>query len=59
MGRPGDAREVAAVVRFLCGPTEPGSDFVAWLDECWAEVEHVILTRTTQTNEPARCAALL
>lgn len=58
---PGQARQpnrFLAAVRFLGGPTERGPHFAAWLDERWAEVEHVILTRTTQTNEPGRCAVV-
>lgn len=60
-GLPGQARQpnrLLAAVRFLDGPTQPGAGFVAWLDDNWAEVEHVIVTRTTQTNEPGRCAVV-
>lgn len=58
---PGQARQpnrLLATIRFLDGPTQPGDQFTAWLDDHWAEVEHVILTRTTQTNEPGRCAVV-
>ena len=45
-----------AAVRYLGGPTEPGPRFLAWFDEHWPEIERVILARSTQTNEPGRCA---
>lgn len=56
---PGMARQpnrFLAAIRFLDGPTEPGEDFLAWVDREWPAIESVILTRTTQTNEPGRCA---
>lgn len=56
---PGMARQpnrFLAAVRYLGGPTEPGPAFLAWLEEAWPQVEEVVLTRTTQTNEPGRCA---
>lgn len=58
---PGQARQpnrFLGAVRFLGGPTEPGPAFVAWLDQAWPQVEEVVLTRTTQTNEPGRCAVI-
>ncbi|MDO5677018.1 MAG: DUF2332 domain-containing protein [Propionibacteriaceae bacterium] len=58
---PGQTRQpnrLLAAIRFLDGPTEPGSPFLTWLDQRWTDVEHVILTRTTQTNEPGRCAVI-
>lgn len=58
---PGHARQpnrLLAAVRFLDGPTEPGADFTAWLESNWAEVEGIVLSRTTQTNEPGRCAVV-
>ncbi|GAA4887969.1 hypothetical protein GCM10025789_00160 [Tessaracoccus lubricantis] len=58
---PGQARQpnrFLAALRFLGGPTEPGAAFVAWLDDNWAEVERIVLSRTTQTNEPGRCAVV-
>lgn len=56
---PGMARQpnrFLAAIRYLDGPTEPGADFVAWVDARWPRIEEVVLTRTTQTNEPGRCA---
>ena len=35
------------------------SEFRDWLVEHWADVEPVIMSRSTQTNEAARCAVLL
>ncbi|WP_040283732.1 DUF2332 family protein [Tessaracoccus massiliensis] len=60
-GLPGQARQpnrFLAAVRFLDGPTRPGEAFAEWVDDNWAELEGVILTRTTQTNEPGRCAVV-
>lgn len=60
-GLPGQARQpnrFLAAVRFLDGPTRPGEAFAEWVDDNWAELERVILTRTTQTNEPGRCAVV-
>lgn len=45
-------------LKYLGGPTEPGSAFAAWVDANWPRVEAVILRRATQTNEPGRCAVL-
>lgn len=46
-------------VRYLNGPTAGGSAFLGWLRACWDEIETVVLTHATQTNEPGRCAVLL
>lgn len=56
---PGMARQpnrFLAAIRFLDGPTEPGEEFMAWVAREWPAVEEVVLTRTTQTNEPGRTA---
>lgn len=56
---PGAARQpnrFLAAVRFLDGPTDPGETFRTWVQQSWPEVEQVVLARTTQTNEPGRCA---
>lgn len=56
---PGLARQpnrFLGAVRFLGGPTEPGERFAAWLEDAWPQIEQVVLSRTTQTNEPGRCA---
>lgn len=56
---PGMARQpnrFLAAIRFLDGPTEPGERFLAWVEAEWDRIEGVVLTRTTQTNEPGRCA---
>lgn len=46
-------------VRYLNGPTSPGAAFLGWMHERWAEIEQIVLTHATQTNEPGRCAVLL
>lgn len=46
-------------LRLLGGPLEPGADHLAWVERRWADVERVVLDRSTQTNEPGRCATLL
>lgn len=45
------------VARFLGGPLDDG--FPAWAAEHWAEISAEVLARSTQTNEPGRCATLL
>jgi hypothetical protein len=46
-------------VRYLYGtPEEPG-DFGRLVREHWEEIAAVMSARSTQTNEPARCATLL
>lgn len=47
-----------AALRFHDGPLVGGDDFLAWVEEHWADLEHTILTHATQTNEPGRCAVL-
>lgn len=50
---------IFAAVRFL-GPTPSGyAEFSRFLVEDWAAVREVVLARSTQTNEPGRCASLL
>ncbi len=46
-------------VRFLYGIPEDPRDFLTLLHERWQEIAEVMLLRSTQTNEPARCATLL
>lgn len=56
---PGEARQpnrFLAAVRYLGGPTEPGPVFVEWFEQSWPRLEEVVLSRTTQTNEPGRTA---
>lgn len=45
-------------VRYLDGPTAPGSGFLEWMGKRWAEIEQIVRTHATQTNEPGRCAVL-
>jgi hypothetical protein len=46
-------------VRFLYGtPAEP-DEFVSLVHERWEDIAAVMTVRSTQTNEPARCATLL
>ncbi|MFD9942361.1 DUF2332 domain-containing protein [Nonomuraea sp. NPDC059023] len=46
-----------AAVRFLGGPVDGG--LREWAAAHWGEVTAVMLARSTQTNEPGRCASLL
>lgn len=58
---PGVKRQPNVFLGALCylrAPIEPGDGFLAWVDEHWAELEAVILARSTQTNEPGRCAVI-
>jgi hypothetical protein len=48
-----------ASARFCGAPLEPYDVVGPWLREHWDDVAAVILTRSTQTNEAARCGALL
>lgn len=48
-----------AAVRYLCGTANGWRQFREWVLERHDEIVAVILTRRTQTNEPARCATLL
>ncbi|MTD57460.1 DUF2332 domain-containing protein [Amycolatopsis pithecellobii] len=46
-------------VQYLCGPIPDWASFRRWFTERTGEIRDVMLARTTQTNEPARCATLL
>lgn len=48
-----------AAVRLVAGTAEGPDDFLRCLAAHAEAVRQVMLTRTTQTNEPARCAVLL
>jgi hypothetical protein len=48
-----------AVVRYLYGTPPSGDEFVALVDDHAQEIAETMAIRTTQTNEPARCATLL
>lgn len=48
-----------AAVKYLFGVVEGWPQFRALVQERWREIEPIIRTRRTQTNEPARCATLL
>jgi hypothetical protein len=50
---------VFSAARFLGAPVSTFADFRGWLAANWDEVSSVCLTRSTQTNEPGRCATLL
>ena len=47
-----------AALKYLGGPLDPGPGFTEWVGGHWAEMEALILSRSTQTNEPGRCAVL-
>jgi hypothetical protein len=48
-----------AANQFLDGPTATWAEFRAHVLDQWDSVAAVMSTRTTQTNEPARCTALV
>ncbi len=48
-----------AAVRHLCGTPRDAAQFLDWTRARWPEIEAIMLARSTQTNEPARCATLL
>ena len=47
------------VVRYLYGTPYSGREFVALVHDRAQEIAETMAVRTTQTNEPARCATLL
>jgi hypothetical protein len=48
-----------AAARYLGGPVERPAAFRDWVMRNWADLAATMLARSTQTNEPARCATLL
>src|SRR6185295_6488309 len=48
-----------AAVRHLCGVPQSASDLAQIVRDEGARIRQLMLARTTQTNEPARCAVLL
>jgi hypothetical protein len=50
---------VFGVARLLGAPDAPWPEFRAWLVDGWSEVAREAASRSTQANEPGRCAALL
>jgi len=50
---------VLAAARFLGAQISPYRDFRKFLDQRWAAVSEIVLSRATQTNEAGRCATLL
>jgi len=50
---------VLAAACWVCGPPNDPKAFLGVVAERWAEITAVVQDRTTQTNEPARCATLL
>lgn len=50
---------VFAAARFVGAPVGGYAEFRDWLIERWEVVVAVIMSRSTQTNEAARCAVLL
>lgn len=53
------ANLVFAAARSQGAPLDGYDVFREWLDSAWTEVVPVIMARSTQTNEAARCATLL
>ncbi|MES2460738.1 MAG: DUF2332 domain-containing protein [Armatimonadota bacterium] len=50
---------VLAAIRHLFGPPKDGQQFLHIVEEHAEPIRHLVLRRSTQTNEPARCATLL
>ncbi|MDQ4138665.1 MAG: DUF2332 domain-containing protein, partial [Actinomycetota bacterium] len=50
---------VFGVARLLGAPEAPWPAFRAWLVDGWSEVAREAASRSTQANEPGRCAAML
>jgi hypothetical protein len=50
---------VFAAARHLGAPEGPYAPFRLWLVSHWADVSDVVESRSTQTNEAARCSVLL
>ncbi|HXU97488.1 MAG TPA: DUF2332 family protein, partial [Jiangellaceae bacterium] len=48
-----------AATRYLGGPVTPPAAFRDWAVRHWADLTATMRERSTQTNEPARCATLL
>jgi hypothetical protein len=48
-----------AATRYLGGPVMPPAAFRDWAVSHWADLTATMRERSTQTNEPARCATLL
>jgi hypothetical protein len=48
-----------AAVRFVCGTAKGWQDFRRLLQDQKDQIAAVMMSRSTQTNEPARCAILL
>ena len=50
---------ILAAARFLGAQVSPYRQFRSFLDDHWASVSEIVLSRATQTNEAGRCATLL
>ncbi|MFF2030127.1 DUF2332 domain-containing protein [Arthrobacter sp. NPDC058192] len=50
---------ILAAARFLGAQISPYRDFRRFLDDHWAKISEIVLSRSTQTNEAGRCATLL
>ncbi len=48
-----------AATRHAVGLPDAGFDFARYVIGAWDEIKPIILSRSTQTNEPGRCACLL
>lgn len=48
-----------AAARLAGAPVRSWAEVRSWLHAAWPDVEQVMRTHTTQTNEPRRCATLL
>lgn len=60
-GLPGIKRQpnvFLATLKYLGAPLEPTPALAAFVEERWADVERAVLSHSTQTNEPGRCAVM-
>ncbi|GGK94375.1 hypothetical protein Ppa06_64830 [Planomonospora parontospora subsp. parontospora] len=48
-----------AAAQYLAAPVTAPDEFRAWMVRHWPKLSATMLRRRTQTNEPARCAAML
>lgn len=58
---PGDARQpnlFLGAMKFLGGPQDAGADLPRWVAGHWTQIERLVRTRFTQTNEVGRCAVI-
>jgi hypothetical protein len=60
-GLPGVARQpnlFLGAMKYLGGPLDAGPDLAGWAASHWPQIERLVTTRFTQTNEVGRCAVI-